>query len=534
MIARAEFYHPNLLKSSTKFTLMACLLSLTLGCGNFKKDEGESSVWRSWLYNVRLDVQNIELGKDKSSAEVKARIMTQDGKDVVAGDPAFDLTAEMHLNWKCWQWMYPEGEDSYDHELGRGKTKLTIAARTDSGTVTIDDLPGRTAITIADEDNHVEHDINCDITATGATILGETPALKELRARSDKDFDVSRIDANFEIKIAAEPKSKVSLALEIKSIVPGQSNSQVGIKLTLGRYLDEFKEVVEGDKLFDKNVDIDLQWRCGTDGNGNDKLAIPAGKASVEKTYSNFPKKQANDEVSCTVTATPDPEIEDEHGNKLSVSETFIIDELELTVIVTSSNNGKPMEYVVSEGATNLTAKVELRLSCSSAYHGLIYLQQNHSSVLYDKKISNLNSTDDGNLFAISWGPTSRTGDNCTLIASSGSGAERKRGRSARLDVSLHQNLFNLNSSGGIVTSNNSKMTHAGKFYVYPYAKPAGSERTLVGYLDVPAAGVASGTKLQESASDSTELTSLADGGYFVVYEKSASEMYVFYTKIGS
>ena len=107
----------------------------------------------------------------------------------------------------------------------------------------------------------------------------------------------------------------------------------------------------------------------GIYGDGSDKLSIAAGKASVERTYRNFPAKQTSDEVSCTVTATPDPEIKDMYDMPLSVTETFVIDELQLTVVITSVEEGHAVRYVASEGATTLTGKVGAELSCNKRVH---------------------------------------------------------------------------------------------------------------------------------------------------------------------
>ena len=319
----------------------------------------------------------------------------------------------------------------------------------------------------------------------------------------------------------------MSLALEISDIVPGQSASQVGIKLTVGRYFDGFKAAVAGDKLFDNSVDIDVEWSCSPTGSGSDKLSIAAGEASVEKTYSNFPKKLSDDEVNCRINATL---VDIKNGDyPVDAAGSFFIDEFELTVIITESSKGKPLGYTISEGATTLQAKVEARLSCSADYHGLLSLQQDRRQILYARKISALPSTGDGRLFA--W---SDANTRCTLGASSGSGSNRKRGRSERFSVNKHEKLFGLNTQGQLVTADGSKMMHMGKFYVYPSAKPQDKERELVGFINVPAEGVASGTNLQVSASDSTGLKSLAARDYFIFYEKSSSEVIVFYDKISN
>ncbi len=535
MIMRAEqgrFYLPNLLESSTKFILAPVFLSLALLSGCEEVGMESSSSVGGYAFEGKLEVHKVKPAKENSSAEVKVRIITDKGNDIVAGDIAFDNAVEVRLNWECWQWQHTEGEaESSEQEINRGSAKLNVADGAGSGTLTIDDLPGTSDIIIA-EDDIGDRTIHCEVSVKDATILGNSQALKEFRERYDED--VSFIEygiADFQLSPEEATEGTASLALEISEIVPGQSASQVSFKLTLGRFFNEFKAVVAGDKLFDDNVDIDLEWSCSPSGNGSDKLSIAAGKASIEKTYTNFPKKQPDDEVACTITATvADTEIKDIYDQPLEAIEHFVIDELELTVIVTENSPGKPINYVVSESANTLETEVDLQLSCNSQYHGLLSLKQNRSSILYDKKISDLNSTGDGSIFA--W---SHPSANCTLIASSGSGADRKRGRSAHLSVGKHQKLFDLNKQGQLVTADGNKMTHAGKVYVYPYAKPQDTERELVGYIDVPVGGVASGTKLQISASDSNKVSGLTvPRGYFIFYEKSASEVIVFYTKINN
>ena len=333
-----------------------------------------------------------------------------------------------------------------------------------------------------------------------------------------------------------------SIALEISDIVPGVSASQVKVKVAFEKTSQgEVKEVVAGDELFDDAINVNLEWSCGSYGSGSDTLIVAAGKASVEKTYSNFPKKQASDEVSCTVTATPDPEIKDQFDNTLSVSETFVIDELELTVVITEGGQNKAINYVVSEGVTNLTGKINVELSCnqtnSNADYGLVYSADDHGSIQFGKQIEGLDSTGDGNL--MSW---HSSGARCVLIATQGSGSDRKRGRSASFYTGGNALAFSINlndKKAEVIATGRSgkgtppKITGPASVYLYPYTKPANSERELSGYLDIPATGL-SEAKLQTSPRDSTELTSLSDGSYFIIYESVSDGMYVFYKKIGN
>ena len=149
MLARGEsFCLSNQLKLMKKIACVPVCLSLVLlnGCDLY---ESGGSAGGSHAYEGRMEVQNVKSAKENSSAEVKVRILTHKGKDVAAGDLAFDNAVEVRLKWNCWQWQDGEGEGEKEeegeglpkNEIDRGSAKLTIAAGAGSGTVTIDDLP---------------------------------------------------------------------------------------------------------------------------------------------------------------------------------------------------------------------------------------------------------------------------------------------------------------------------------------------------------------------------------------------------------
>ena len=548
MLVRGELtLSANLLELIKKFALVPALLFMLLSGCDIEEGGDDSKVGGSHGYEGRLEVQNIKPAKENSSAEVKVRILTQKGKDIAAGDVAFDNAVEVHLKWSCWEWQGGEGtgEELAKDEIDSGSAKLTVAAGAGSGVAVIDDLPEALEVnasifagpnTTTTNYNSDDYYIQCEVTPDEGNILGDSPALKDFRKKWDSVLVFYNENKDFSIPpLVIGSGGQPSISLEISDIVPGDSNSQVKIKVAFEKISqEESKAVVAGDELFDNAVDINLEWSCGDYGSGSDKLTIAAGKATVEKTYRDFPKRQASDEVSCTVTATPDPEIKDEFDNALTVSETFVIDELELTVVITEEGKGyQAINYVVSEGATNLTGKINVELSCNqtspNADYGLVYSSSDHSSIQFGKHIEGLDSTSYGDLI-----PWHSSGARCVLIATQGSGADRKRGRSASfLVVDSLSAVFDLNKQAELKAKAANTMTGTITFYVYPYAKPAGSERELVGYLSATAASLQNKTKLQQSIRDSTKLTSLSDGGYFIVVEDNKT-MYVFYKKIGN
>ena len=257
---RGYAYPPNLLKSILKTFYVSPFLLLALGC-DFGVSS-ESRIGGSHAYFSKLEVENVKSGEESSSVAVKFRILTHEDKDVTAGEPAFDLAVKVQLKWKCWQWEQLEGEsESSERELDNGKVELNVAAGAGSGTVTISDLPG-TGDSVVSADSTHEDSIHCVISVEGATIQGDSPALKDLRERFHEDVVID-VEEGFEISLGDRHQGAESLALQISDIVPGQSNSQAKITLTAGRYFNGFKAAVAGDRMYDDAININLEWSCG-------------------------------------------------------------------------------------------------------------------------------------------------------------------------------------------------------------------------------------------------------------------------------